>query len=92
MSRTGEIRRDDACMDYGGTDVILYPCHGARGNQWWIFNDEEKTLYHAVSRKCLSISENKEKLLMEDCTTENSRQRWDMQNYNLTLVEKREIL
>eukprot|EP00090_Calanus_glacialis_P041322 TRINITY_DN7278_c0_g1_i1.p1 TRINITY_DN7278_c0_g1~~TRINITY_DN7278_c0_g1_i1.p1 ORF type:complete len:653 (-),score=163.54 TRINITY_DN7278_c0_g1_i1:80-2038(-) len=92
MSKTGEIRRDDACIDYGGTDVILYPCHGTRGNQWWIFNQDEKTLKHAVSRKCLSISENKEKLLMEDCSTENSRQRWDMQNYNETLVEKAEIM
>ena len=29
-SKTGEIRRDDACLDYGGTEVILYPCHGSR--------------------------------------------------------------
>ena len=84
----GEIRRDDACMDYGGTDVILYPCHGARGNQWWMFDEINKMLKHAVSRKCLSISEDKEKLLMEECSKENTRQQWDMQNYNATLVEK----
>ena len=92
MSRTGELRRDDACIDYGGTDVILYPCHGARGNQWWIFNQEEKTLKHSVSRKCLSISEKQDKLLMEECSKENSRQRWDLQNYNETLLEKGESL
>jgi hypothetical protein len=33
LSKTGEIRRDEACLDYSGTDVILYPCHGGKGNQ-----------------------------------------------------------
>lgn len=33
LSKTGEIRRDEACLDYAGTDVILYPCHGGKGNQ-----------------------------------------------------------
>jgi len=90
MSKTGELRRDDTCIDFGGKDVILYPCHGQRGNQWWIFIQEEKTLKHAVSRKCLSISEDKEKLLMEDCDSENQRQRWDLQNYNQTMIEEPE--
>ena len=31
FSKTGEIRRDEACLDYAGTDVILYPCHGSKG-------------------------------------------------------------
>lgn len=35
LSKTGEIRRDEACLDYAGTDVILYPCHGGKGNQVW---------------------------------------------------------
>jgi hypothetical protein len=33
LSKTGEIRRDEACLDYAGQDVILYPCHGGKGNQ-----------------------------------------------------------
>uniref|UniRef100_A0A1B0FBW2 Ricin B lectin domain-containing protein n=1 Tax=Glossina morsitans morsitans TaxID=37546 RepID=A0A1B0FBW2_GLOMM len=33
LSKTGEIRRDEACLDYAGHDVILYPCHGSKGNQ-----------------------------------------------------------
>eukprot|EP00092_Neocalanus_flemingeri_P074982 GFUD01092815.1.p1 GENE.GFUD01092815.1~~GFUD01092815.1.p1 ORF type:complete len:654 (-),score=135.57 GFUD01092815.1:284-2245(-) len=92
MSKTGEIRRDDACLDYGGTDVILYPCHGARGNQWWLFNEDDKSLKHAVSRKCLSISEDQQKLLMEECSIVNKRQHWNLQNYNATLLEKAELL
>lgn len=33
LSKAGEIRRDEACLDYAGQDVILYPCHGSQGNQ-----------------------------------------------------------
>lgn len=40
LSKEGEIRRDEACMDYAGTDVILYPCHGSKGNQYWEYNPE----------------------------------------------------
>ncbi|XP_014216914.1 putative polypeptide N-acetylgalactosaminyltransferase 9 [Copidosoma floridanum] len=38
LSKAGEIRRDEACLDYSGTDVILYPCHGSKGNQQWIYD------------------------------------------------------
>lgn len=33
LSKTGEIRRDDSCLDYAGKEVTLYPCHGGKGNQ-----------------------------------------------------------
>jgi hypothetical protein len=39
LSKTGEIRRDEACLDYAGADVILYPCHGGKGNQVIIKRD-----------------------------------------------------
>lgn len=37
-SKGGEIRRDETCLDYSGHDVVLYPCHGAKGNQLWIYD------------------------------------------------------
>jgi hypothetical protein len=40
LSKEGEIRRDEACLDYAGTDVILYPCHGSKGNQFWEYDHE----------------------------------------------------
>lgn len=33
LSKTGEIRRDGACLDYAGKDVVLFSCHGSKGNQ-----------------------------------------------------------
>ena len=44
-SKTGEIRRDEACLDYAGSDVILYPCHGAKGNQFWEYDPEVNLFY-----------------------------------------------
>ncbi|CAG2058459.1 unnamed protein product, partial [Timema podura] len=38
--KAGEIRRDEACLDYAGQDVILYPCHGTKGNQFWQYKPD----------------------------------------------------
>lgn len=35
ITKDGEIRRDDSCIDYAGVDVMVYPCHGMKGNQEW---------------------------------------------------------
>lgn len=45
LSKAGEIRRDESCLDYSGADVILYPCHGSKGNQQWIYNDQVLILF-----------------------------------------------
>lgn len=40
LSKAGEIRRDDGCLDYsGGAEVIIYPCHGQKGNQEWNYRE-----------------------------------------------------
>ncbi len=40
MSKYGEIRRDEMCIDYAGGDVFLFPCHGSKGNQLWFYKPE----------------------------------------------------
>ena len=45
LSKTGEIRRDEACLDYAGTDVILYPCHGSKGNQFWMYDHDVSWIF-----------------------------------------------
>ncbi|XP_021925103.1 putative polypeptide N-acetylgalactosaminyltransferase 9 isoform X2 [Zootermopsis nevadensis] len=82
MSKAGEIRRDETCLDYAGQDVILYPCHGSKGNQYWHYNPETRLIQHGSSKKCLAISSNKQKLLMEECDNSNQQQQWKFQNYN----------
>lgn len=40
LSKNGEMRRDDGCLDYsGGESVIVYPCHGQKGNQEWQYRE-----------------------------------------------------
>ncbi|XP_063974425.1 putative polypeptide N-acetylgalactosaminyltransferase 9 isoform X1 [Diachasmimorpha longicaudata] len=82
LSKTGEIRRDESCLDYSGTDVILYPCHGSKGNQQWNYNPQTKQIRHGSSDKCLSITESKQRLLMEECSSLSQRQKWSFENYD----------
>ncbi|XP_022123861.2 putative polypeptide N-acetylgalactosaminyltransferase 9 isoform X2 [Pieris rapae] len=81
-SKNGEIRRDETCLDYSGHDVVLYPCHGAKGNQLWLYDPNTKLLKHGSSEKCMAINKNKDKIVMESCKDGESRQMWNMENFN----------
>ncbi|XP_045516566.1 putative polypeptide N-acetylgalactosaminyltransferase 9 isoform X3 [Pieris brassicae] len=81
-SKNGEIRRDETCLDYSGHDVVLYPCHGAKGNQLWLYDPNTKLLKHGSSEKCMAINRNKDKIVMESCKEGESRQMWNMENFN----------
>ena len=37
MSKTGEIRRDEGCVDFSfrSKSPVTFECHGSRGNQEW---------------------------------------------------------
>ncbi|XP_004517479.1 putative polypeptide N-acetylgalactosaminyltransferase 9 isoform X2 [Ceratitis capitata] len=82
LSKAGEIRRDEACLDYAGHDVILYPCHGSKGNQFWKYNQQKRQIRHGSSDKCLAISEKKDKVVMEECDSNQLRQQWKLENYD----------
>ncbi|XP_052741394.1 putative polypeptide N-acetylgalactosaminyltransferase 9 isoform X2 [Bicyclus anynana] len=81
-SKNGEIRRDETCLDYSGHDVVLYPCHGAKGNQLWLYDHNTKLIKHGSSEKCMAISRNKDKIVMETCNESENRQMWNMENFN----------
>nr|CAH0108430.1 unnamed protein product [Daphnia galeata] len=80
-SKTGEIRRDEACLDYAGSDVILYPCHGAKGNQFWEYDPETNFVQHGSSKNCLAISEDKKKITVEKCSQDNPRAKWKFEKF-----------
>lgn len=87
FSKTGEVRRDDLCLDYAGGDVTLYPCHGSKGNQYWRYDINDKTLKHGSSQKCLAINEMKTGLSMETCNPSVDRQSWKFANFNISKLE-----
>lgn len=55
LSKDGEIRRDESCIDYAGANVMIFPCHGMKGNQEWRYN-------HKVS--CFTLCPNHLSLLL----------------------------
>ena len=79
LSKEGEIRRDDACLDYGNGEVILYSCHGSRGNQEWSL-EAWGGVRHPPSGRCLAVAETRDKLLMEPCSSDQIRQKWRFEN------------
>ncbi|XP_064455275.1 putative polypeptide N-acetylgalactosaminyltransferase 9 [Ornithodoros turicata] len=91
LSKEGEIRRDEACLDFAGGDVILYPCHGSRGNQLWMYDHDAHTIQHSSSRKCLQMSENRQKVSMESCSG-SLRQQWVFQNFDASKMEKLNVV
>ncbi|VDM92786.1 unnamed protein product, partial [Onchocerca ochengi] len=89
LSKTGEIRRDEYCIDFTGRgSPVTYECHGSKGNQLWEYNHKTGRLYHPVSRKCLTLSDDDKMLIMNICDDKNGRQRWRFQNFNETLAAK----
>jgi len=81
LSKNGEIRRDEGCLDYAGQSgqdkVIIYGCHGQAGNQYWELT-AEGTLYHQTSGSCLEMSGDGQHLLMRKCDG-SMRQQWSWQ-------------
>jgi len=83
LSKLGEIRRDDGCLDFSGgihdankdDKIIVYPCHGMKGNQQWIYK-ENNQLYHPVSNLCLALSDDSKHVRMSQCDEKNQRHKW----------------
>lgn len=86
LSRDGEIRRDEACVDYAGKDVVLFPCHGSGGNQLWLYDNQSQLVRHGTSGRCMELEHDRIKLKMSDCDPNNDAQKWTFQHYNATLA------
>ncbi len=82
MTKQGEIRKDDYCVDYPGGDqrlgqkdnLLMYQCHGKGGNQKWTM-EEDGLLKHA-SGYCIEISVDGKGLFASKCDSTNQRQIW----------------
>lgn len=86
LSRDGEIRRDEACVDYAGHDVVLFPCHGSGGNQMWIYEKDTMQVRHSTSGRCMELARDRIKIQMSDCNPTKDAQKWTFQHYNATLA------
>jgi len=76
MSNAGEIRRDEACVDYTGQGTVnMYMCHGQGGNQKWEYLDNGLIKHH-TSAKCMQSSNDGSQLEMASCDPNNDHQLW----------------
>jgi polypeptide N-acetylgalactosaminyltransferase len=74
LSKTGEIRRDEGCIDYAGQYVMVYPCHGMLGNQEWTYGTDN-TIRQVTSNLCIELAASGRKLEMKPCVG-TDRQIW----------------
>ncbi|EYC19904.1 hypothetical protein Y032_0023g775 [Ancylostoma ceylanicum] len=65
LSKDGEIRRDEICVDYAGEHIMAFPCHGSKGNQEWRYNHQTGRVLHAISQKCMGMTRDGMRLSME---------------------------
>ncbi|KAL4002171.1 Polypeptide N-acetylgalactosaminyltransferase 5 [Acanthocheilonema viteae] len=95
ITKDGEIRRDDSCIDYAGVDVMVYPCHGMKGNQEWKYlpyKSQILQILHVTTNECLEMSRDGAKLLMNVCDQTNPYQHWLVQEFNRTLAKQYRLL
>lgn len=60
------MRRDDGCLDYsGGESVIVYPCHGQKGNQEWQYREVGQ---YQIKKKITLIRDNFNSQFTKDLT------------------------
>ncbi|KAF6017036.1 GALNT1 [Bugula neritina] len=77
MSDAGEIRRDEACIDYTGSGTVnMYMCHGQGGNQKWQYK-ENGLLLHVISKQCMEANANGDGIVMSSCDPSVDRQLWE---------------
>ena len=89
FSRDGEIRRDEACVDYAGHEVVLFPCHGSGGNQLWLYDKHTAQVRHSTSGRCMELARDRVHIRMSDCDPTKDAQKWTFQHYNATLAANR---
>ncbi|XP_052860864.1 putative polypeptide N-acetylgalactosaminyltransferase 9 [Anopheles cruzii] len=80
LTASGEVTREDHCLDYDGQQVAVFRCHGMRGNQQWSWDADTKLLRKLMYERCLQWDGAAFRL--ETCDPALANQRWLMQNYN----------
>uniref|UniRef100_UPI00358E7998 polypeptide N-acetylgalactosaminyltransferase-like 6 isoform X2 n=1 Tax=Myxine glutinosa TaxID=7769 RepID=UPI00358E7998 len=66
--------------------IILYDCHGMKGNQHWKYRND-KSIFHPVSDSCADYHLSEKKLFMNACNRNSLTQHWLFQHVNQTVLE-----
>ena len=83
LTKEGEIRINDFCLDYEGgashlgvpQQILVIKCHGLGGNQNWSYKN--KKIMH-LSGFCIELAKNNNRsVVMNTCNSTSSRQLWE---------------
>ncbi|KAF1658789.1 UNVERIFIED_CONTAM: Polypeptide N-acetylgalactosaminyltransferase-like 6, partial [Eudyptes robustus] len=69
--------------------VLLFGCHGTKGNQLFRYLIEYKQILHPVSNLCLDADPKTDEIFMSKCLKAKRTQKWEWKYLNKTLMEKR---
>ncbi|XP_064607959.1 putative polypeptide N-acetylgalactosaminyltransferase 10 [Liolophura sinensis] len=78
----------DASQSIPKAPVILFSCHGMKGNQWWKYNMDTNQLKHVISNQCLDADAERKDVYMNPCDTDSNTQKWTFGNVNETAVRR----
>ncbi|XP_074650053.1 putative polypeptide N-acetylgalactosaminyltransferase 10 isoform X2 [Tubulanus polymorphus] len=68
--------------------VILFACHGMKGNQFWKYNVDTKQVYHVSSSRCLDSNGDTKEIYIANCDANSKTQRWSFKTVNETELRR----
>ncbi|XP_055371901.1 N-acetylgalactosaminyltransferase 6-like [Condylostylus longicornis] len=85
------LRHRTTCLDVSqgskNSPVVLYDCHGQRGNQLWYYDVESKWLLHGGNKRCLEAAPKVMKVYVNNCNELNLNMKWNIGYVNLTALK-----
>lgn len=67
-------------------DIVLYPCHGSKGNQYWKYDVDKQWLVHGGNPRCLDCDPGTKRLYVTSCDNSSKTQKWRFENLNLKMI------
>ncbi|CAF1475767.1 unnamed protein product [Adineta steineri] len=82
----------ELCFDVPKQDkrapIVLFTCHGMRGNQHFIYDINSYHIRHVSTHLCLDCDLESKMIFMEKCNQTSKTQQWSFFSYNETLIIK----
>ena len=81
----------NVCFDVTGSMskavVLLYQCHGQKGNQRFKYNIGTKQILHVTSNQCLDCDPHTKELFMNPCDQSVDTQKWTIEHVDVEKVQ-----
>ena len=76
----------DAASNAPRAPVVLYTCHGQKGNQYWKYNVRSLALHHPSTHSCLDCDPNTKEIFTNPCDPMKRTQQWKFEHINRTAL------